>query len=119
MRVVMPFSVKNEPPTYQRAITKIFHEYINVFMKIFLDGLIVFSDLLIHLEKFRKCFFKCREFGISLNPNKCAFMVFSRTIIVPKEGKVMDLEKVESLSKHANTYYPPRDPSFQQDGAIL
>jgi hypothetical protein len=33
----MPFGVKNGPPTYQRAITKAFHEYIDVFMKIFLD----------------------------------------------------------------------------------
>ncbi len=33
--VVMPFGVKNGPPIYQRAITKSFHEYIDVFMKIF------------------------------------------------------------------------------------
>jgi heme/copper-type cytochrome/quinol oxidase subunit 4 len=35
----MPFGVKNGPPTYQRAMTKAFHEYIDVFMKIFLDDL--------------------------------------------------------------------------------
>ncbi len=33
--VVMPFGVKNGPPIYQREITKAFHEYIDVFMKIF------------------------------------------------------------------------------------
>jgi hypothetical protein len=42
--VVMPFGVKNGPPTYQREVTKAFHEYINVFMKIFLDYFIIFSD---------------------------------------------------------------------------
>jgi hypothetical protein len=34
-------------------------------------------------------FSKCREYGINLNPDKCAFMVFSRMIlgfIVPKKG---------------------------------
>jgi hypothetical protein len=72
----MPFGVKNGPPTYQRAMTKAFHEYIDVFMKIFLDDLKIFSDLSTHLKKFKKCFLKWREFGISLNPNKCAFMVF-------------------------------------------
>jgi len=117
----MPFGVKNGPPTYQRAITKAFHEYIDVLMNIFLDDFTIFNDLLTHLEKFRKCFLKCREFGISLNPNKCAFMVFLRTIlgfIVFKKGKVMDPKKA-SLSKHAHTYYPLINPSFQWDGIVL
>jgi hypothetical protein len=45
-------------------------------------------------------FFKCREFDISPNPNKCVFMVFLATIlgfIISKEGKVMDLKKVEAF----------------------
>jgi hypothetical protein len=44
-------------------------------------------------------FFKCRKFGISLNLDKCAFMVFLGTIIgfiISKEGKVMDPKKVEA-----------------------
>ncbi len=76
-------------------------------MKIFLDDFTVFSDLSIHLKNLNKCFFKCREFGISLNLDKCAFMVFSITIlgfIVSKESKVMDLKKVEAL---INMLIPP------------
>jgi hypothetical protein len=91
---------KNGPPTYQRAITKAFHEYINVFMKIFLDNFIVSSDLSTHLKKLKRCFLKCRKFSISLNLDKCAFMVFSRIIlgfILSKESKVMDPKKVEAL----------------------
>jgi hypothetical protein len=96
----MPFGVKNGLSTYQKAITKIFCEHIDVFMKIFLDDFTIFSDLLTHLEKFTKCYIKCKEFGISLNLYKCAFVVFLGTIlcfIVSKEGKVMDPEKVEAL----------------------
>jgi hypothetical protein len=76
----MPFGVKNGPPIYQRAVTKAFREYIDVFMKIFQDDFTIFSDLSTHLEKFRKCFLKRKEYGISLNPKKCAFMVCSRII---------------------------------------
>jgi hypothetical protein len=47
--VAMPFGVKNGPPTYQRAVTKAFYEYINVFMKILLNDFIVFNDLSTHL----------------------------------------------------------------------
>jgi hypothetical protein len=96
----MPFGVKNGLPTYQRVVTKTFHEYIDVFMKIFLNDFIVFNDLSTHLEKMKKYFFKCREFGSSLNPDKCAFMVFSRTIlgfIMSKKGTIMDPKKVEAL----------------------
>jgi hypothetical protein len=96
----MPFGVKNGPPTYSRVVTKSFCEYIDVFMKIFLDDFTIFSDLSTHLEKLKKCFLKCKEFGINLNLDKCAFMVFSQTILgflVSKEGKVMDPKKVTAL----------------------
>ncbi len=96
----MPFGVKNGLPTYHKVVIKVFHEYIDLFMKIFLNNFTIFSDLSTHLEKLKKCFLKYREFSISLNPNKCAFMVFSRTIlgfIMSKEGKVMDPKKLEAL----------------------
>jgi hypothetical protein len=54
----MFFAVQNEPPTYQKAITKAFHEYIDVFMKIFLDDFIIFSDLSTHFLKLKKVFSK-------------------------------------------------------------
>jgi hypothetical protein len=47
-------------------------------------------------------FLKRRVYGISLNPNKCAFMVCSQTIlgfIFFKEGKTPDLKKLEVLVK--------------------
>jgi len=69
-------------------------------MKIFLDDFTVFNDLSTHLKKLRKCFLKCKEYGINLNLDKCAFMLCSRTIlgfIVSKEGKTCDLKKIEAL----------------------
>jgi hypothetical protein len=93
----MPFGVKNGPPTYQRVVTKALREYIDVFMKIFLDDFIIFSDLSTHLEKLRKCVLKCREHDINLNLEKCAFMICSRTIlefIVSKERKTFDPKKI-------------------------
>jgi hypothetical protein len=41
----------------------------------FLDDFTIFNDLSTQFEKLKKCFLKCKEFGISLNPCKCAFMV--------------------------------------------
>jgi hypothetical protein len=47
----MPFGVKNGLPTYQNVVTKTFHEYIDVFMKFFLDDFTIFNDLSTHLKK--------------------------------------------------------------------
>ncbi len=85
-----------------------FCEYMNIFMKIFLNDFTNFNDLLTNLKNLGKSFLKCKEFGISLNLDKCAFIVFSGTIlgfIVSKEGKVMDPTlKDWGFNKHASTY---------------
>jgi hypothetical protein len=97
---VMPFGVKNRPPTYQKAITKTFKEYLDNFMKIFLDDFIVYSDIDSHLQKLRLCFQKCKEYCINLNLDKCAFMVFLGMIlgfIVSKEGKLLDPKKIQEI----------------------
>jgi len=77
----MLFGVLNEPPTYQRVVPKAFRKYLDNFIKIFLDDFIVYNKMESHLQKFILCFQKCKEYGINLNPDKCAFMVFSRMIL--------------------------------------
>ncbi len=87
----MPIELKNAPPTYQRMVSKSFMDYLDDFMKHFLDDFTIFNDLDTHLSKLRKCFEKCQEYGISLNLEKCAIMVFSSMIlsfIISKEGKL-------------------------------
>jgi hypothetical protein len=45
-------------------------------MNFFLNDYTVRNDMFTHLEKIRKGFFKCIKYGINLNLEKCAFMVF-------------------------------------------
>jgi hypothetical protein len=54
--MVMPFGVKNGPPTFQRVVSKAFKKYLDQFMKIYLDDFIVYSDLESHLMKLKLCF---------------------------------------------------------------
>jgi hypothetical protein len=65
--LVMPFGLKNVPPTYQRVVNMAFKEYLGVFVKLFLDDFSVFSDLKTHPAKLLLCFSKCQEFDISFN----------------------------------------------------
>ncbi len=97
--VGMLFGVKNGLPTYQMVVSRIFKDYLDKFMKIFLNDFTMYSDMDIntHLAKLILCFQKCKEYGINLNPNKCAFMVFLGMIlgfIVSKEGKLQKLKKI-------------------------
>ncbi len=69
----------------------------------------VYSDMESYLHKFRLCFQKCKEYGISLNLDKCAFMVFSREVlgfIVSKKGKLLDPKKIQSIVNMP----PPKNP---------
>jgi hypothetical protein len=77
----MPFGVKNGSQTFQKIINRTFRKNLDQFMKIFLEDFMVYLDMESHLMKLRLCFQKCREHRISLNPKKCAFMVFSRLIL--------------------------------------
>ncbi len=98
--MVMPFGVKNGPPTFQRLINRTFKEYLDQFMKIFLEDFTVYSDMESHLMKLKFCFQKCKKYKISLNPKKCAFLVFLGLIlrfIVCKERKIPNLKKVQTI----------------------
>jgi hypothetical protein len=69
-------------------------------MKIFLDDFMIYSDMESHLQKLKLYFQKCKEYGISLNPNNCPFMVFSKMIlgfIISKEGKLLDPKKIQTI----------------------
>jgi HKD family nuclease len=69
-------------------------------MKFFLDNFTIYNDMDIHLQKLKLCFQKCKEFGISMNLDKCVFMVFSGIIlrfIVSKKGKLPNLKKIQAI----------------------
>ena len=96
----MPFGLKNAPLTYQRIVNQIFKEYLDDFMKLFLDDFSVYSDIDSHVPKLRLVFSRCRRFGISLNPEKCIFYVPLEVIlghIVSREGKFPDPKKIQAV----------------------
>jgi hypothetical protein len=49
--MVMPFSVKNGPPTFLRIVSRVFRKYLNKFMTIFLVDFTIYNDMESHLMK--------------------------------------------------------------------
>ena len=73
---VMPFGLKNAGATYQRLVTKMFRPLLGSTMEVYIDNMLVKSkqhpDPATHLQQ---AFNLLREYGMKLNPLKCAFGV--------------------------------------------
>jgi hypothetical protein len=54
--MMMPFGVKNGPPTFERTIGRTFKKYLDQFMKIFLNDFTIYNDMESHLMKLKLCF---------------------------------------------------------------
>ncbi len=77
-------------------------------MKIFFNDFIMYNHMDSHLQKLGLCFQKCKKYGISLNPNKCAFMVFSRMILgfIVLKKKLLNPKKIQAIVNMP----PPKNP---------
>jgi hypothetical protein len=79
---------------------KIFADYLDKFMKVFLDDFTVYGARENHIEHLEKCLVKCQENGVSLNSEKWYFCItFGRLFghVVCKEELLVDPKKVEVI----------------------
>jgi Reverse transcriptase (RNA-dependent DNA polymerase) len=71
---VMCFGLKNAPAEFARFMNNNLHDYINDFVAVYFDDIIIFSDdLATHWRHVRKVLQRLREKGINLKLKKCAF----------------------------------------------
>lgn len=72
----MPFGLTNVPATFQRFIFKAIEEYLDIFVVIYLDDILVFSKTLKeHIEHNKLMLQKLREAEVTLKLKKCEFHV--------------------------------------------
>jgi hypothetical protein len=97
----MSFGLCNVLATFQKVVTKTFKEYFKKFMQIFLDDFSVYGSKKDHLIQLQKCLEECRQNGISLNLEKCAFCVNSGVLlghIVCNDGLLVDPRKIIAIT---------------------
>ncbi|GBG73260.1 hypothetical protein CBR_g12978 [Chara braunii] len=72
--VVMPFGLYNAPGTFQHAMNRIFHDYLDKFVIMYLDDILIFSKIVeehvAHLDKVRSLL---RQHKFKINREKCEF----------------------------------------------
>ena len=100
---VMPFRLKNDGETYQRAMVALFHDMIHKEVEVYVDDMIDKShtkeEHIIHLQKLFECL---RKYRLRLNPIKCIFGVRSRKLlgfIVSQQGIEVDPDKVKAIKE--------------------
>ena len=72
----MPFGLKNAGTTYQRLVTKMFRPLLGKTMEVCINDMLVKSkELSDHTTHLQEAFDLLREYGMKLNPLKCAFGV--------------------------------------------
>ena len=99
--VVMPFGLKNARATYQREMNSMFHDFIDTFMQVYIDDIVVKSSSRAgHLDHLRHSFVRMREYGLKINPLKCVFCVCAGDFIgfiVHKKGIEINQNKSKEI----------------------
>ena len=90
----MPIGLTKVGENFQKVVDVTFSNFINDFMVVYQDDLIVYSNWAEdHYRHLEKIFLKDLEYKVSLNVRKCAFGVTEGKIlghIVSKEGVRID-----------------------------
>ena len=94
---------ENAGATYQRAMNSIFHDFIETFMQIYIDDIVVKSiSEKAHMDHLRQSFERMRRYGLKMNPLKCAFGVKAGDFlgfVVHKKGIEINQNKTKAILK--------------------
>ena len=101
--LVMPFGLTNAPATFCTLMNKIFHPFLDKFVVVYLDDIVIYSNTLEeHLDHLRKVFRLLRQNELYVKKEKCSFVLAEVGFLGHriKEGKLMmDESKIEAIQK--------------------
>nr|GEZ19205.1 putative reverse transcriptase domain-containing protein [Tanacetum cinerariifolium] len=101
--LVMPFGLTNAPAVFMDLMNRIFHEFLDKFVIVFIDDILVFSKSKEeHEDHLRTVLQTLRQEKLYAKFSKCEFWLSSVAFlghIVSAEGITMDPAKVEAITK--------------------
>ena len=97
----MPFGMTNSPATFQHFMNDIFHDMADIFVIVYLDDILVFSDNEAeHEEHVRRVLQRLREHNLHAKLDKCTFhtdTIEYLGFIVSPQGLSMDPAKTQAI----------------------
>nr|GEW54003.1 hypothetical protein [Tanacetum cinerariifolium] len=113
--LVMPFGLTNAPAVFMDLMNQIFHEFLDKFVIVFIDYILVFSKSKEeHEDHLRTVLQTLRQEKLHAKFSKCEFWLSSVAFlghIVSAEGITIDPAKVEAITKY---FQIPIDPHDQE-----
>ncbi|GAA0145154.1 hypothetical protein LIER_05409 [Lithospermum erythrorhizon] len=101
--LVMPFGLTNAPTTFCTLMNKIFHPFLDEFIVVYLDDIVVYSETLEeHVGHLRQLFQVLREKELYLKTEKCSFAQPDVMFLGHKVAKGnihMDESKVRTIAE--------------------
>ncbi|GJT47862.1 putative nucleotidyltransferase, ribonuclease H [Tanacetum coccineum] len=101
--LVMPFGLTNAPAVFMDLMNRVFHEFLDKFVIVFIDDILVFSKSKEeHKEHLRTVLQILRQEKLYAKFSKCEFWLSKVAFlghIVSAEGITMDPAKVEAITK--------------------
>lgn len=99
--LVLPFGLTNAPPTFMRLMNSIFHKYLDQFLIIYLDDILIYSkNEPDHLRHIKIVLQLLRDHQLFINKEKCEFCVDQIEFvghIVTSTGIKVDPNKVTAI----------------------
>src|ERR1051325_5849002 len=78
-----------------------FHDFIEDFMQVYIDDIVIkMNNKSTHMQHLRKSFERMREYGLKMNPLKCAFCVQEGDFlgfVVHKKGIEVNQSKTKAI----------------------
>ena len=74
--LIMPFRLTNTPVTFQRMINQVLNEYLDRFIVVYLDDILIFLDILDkHIKYIYKVLARLEEANLLIEPKKYIFYI--------------------------------------------
>ena len=106
-QLVMSFDLKNKSSTFQHYINNKFHDFLNVFMIVYIDDILIYSFMLFeHQKHVQMILEQLWEISLQCDIKKCKFhvmkMMYFRLIVFQKKFK-MNSTKIEVITNWKNS----------------
>jgi hypothetical protein len=114
--IVLPFGLMNAPGVFMSLMNRVFREYLDKFIQVFIDDILIYSQTMEEHDEHLRLVLQClRENKLYGKLSKCSFYqskIHYLGHVISEEGITMDPTKVEAIMEWPAPMNVPEVRSF-------